>query len=46
MYVVLDTMIDLMKDKKILIVGFGGIGCRHAQSLLDDGFNDIYIYEL
>ena len=24
-----------MDKKRILIVGFGGIGCRHAQSFLD-----------
>ena len=45
MYLVLAIMINVIKNKKILIVGFGGIGCRHTQSLLDDGFNDIYIYD-
>ena len=28
------------KDKKILIIGFGMIGSRHAQSLLDSGEAD------
>lgn len=38
-------MIEKIKDKMILIVGFGGIGCRHTQSLLDDDFNNIFIYD-
>tara|TARA_B100001250_G_scaffold139846_1_gene119800 strand:+ start:8978 stop:9934 length:957 start_codon:yes stop_codon:yes gene_type:complete len=34
-----------MKNKIILIVGFGAIGCRHAQSLLEEGFDNIYLYD-
>ncbi len=34
-----------MKNKKILIVGFGAIGSRHAQSLLNDGYTDLTIYD-
>ena len=32
--------------KKALVVGFGGMGCRHAQSLLNSSeFDEIYILE-
>ena len=32
--------------KKFLIVGFGGIGCRHAQSLINSFQESItYIFE-
>lgn len=30
---------------RILIVGFGGMGCRHAQSLLDSNYKNITIIE-
>ena len=33
------------KDKKILIIGFGMIGSRHAQSLLDSGYKNISIID-
>ena len=33
-------------SKEFLIVGFGGMGCRHAQSLINS-YNDslVYIHE-
>ena len=34
-----------MNKKKVLIVGFGGIGCRHAQSLLDKKEYEVHIAE-
>ncbi len=34
-----------LKDKKILIIGFGMIGSRHAQSLLDSGYKNISIID-
>jgi len=39
-------MIDVQFcDKKFLIVGFGGMGCRHVQSLLNSGYKNIIIIE-
>lgn len=34
-----------MTNKHVLIVGFGMIGCRHAQSLLDSGYKNISILD-
>ena len=34
-----------MKVKKILVVGFGKMGCRHAQSLINDPSFEVHILE-
>jgi predicted dehydrogenase len=39
-------MIDIVKYMNILVVGFGNMGCRHTQSLLNGGSNNkIWVVE-